>query len=115
LDAFRRGVPTPFTGDELGAILDLDPDDCRRALVQLSRRGEIEVLIHPGGRCELQPCHAVRAGSRPGRAADPRVPGSHRVLTTVLFTDIVGSTEQAAALGDDVVAAREQAEAARDA
>ena len=100
LDAFRRGVPSPLTSDELAAILDLDPEPCRRALVGLSRRGEIEVLIHPGGRFELQPCHATRAGSRPGRAADSREPGPHRVLTTVLFTDIVNSTERAAALGD---------------
>ena len=31
----------------------------------------------------------------------PRAPTSQRVLTTVLFTDIVGSTERAVALGDD--------------
>jgi class 3 adenylate cyclase len=36
-----------------------------------------------------------------GEAHDPAPLASSRVLATVLFTDIVGSTEQAAALGDD--------------
>ena len=101
LDAFRRGRATLLTIDELAGILDLDPEACRRALVRLSCSGEIEVIIYPGGRCELQPGRALPGGPRPGRAADPhRAPGPDRVLATVLFTDIVGSTERAATLGD---------------
>jgi class 3 adenylate cyclase len=48
------------------------------------------VLIVPG-----------RHWERPVQVADEITAESGRVLTTVLFTDIVGSTRQAAGLGDD--------------
>jgi class 3 adenylate cyclase len=48
------------------------------------------VLILPG-----------RHWERPVHVADEIIAESSRVLTTVLFTDLVGSTRQAAELGDD--------------
>jgi class 3 adenylate cyclase len=100
--AYSEREPRPLlTADELAAVLELDPRACREALVELSCTDEIQVVIHPGGRCEMRPVLAAKGGPTYGHPNDPRhTPGPRRLLATLLFTDIVDSTERAAELGD---------------
>ena len=64
------------------------------SLTRASSRSRASITVLPGQRRR----HAVcRAGIRHRRA---RGAGGDRVLATVLFTDIVGSTEKATSLGD---------------
>jgi pimeloyl-ACP methyl ester carboxylesterase len=60
-------------------------------LVELEGRDHLPYASHPHG--VIDEVQEFLTGVRPGIEAD-------RVLATVLFTDIVGSTERAAAIGD---------------
>jgi class 3 adenylate cyclase len=71
------------------------------ALIPGARFLEVPVVGHVP--CLAQagpPTDAIESFLREAWAADAAGPEPERVLATVLFTDIVGSTERAAALGD---------------
>jgi hypothetical protein len=59
----RLSVQEPRTVTQLAAMLDLTAEVCGRALRVLADRGELRLLIHPGGRYELKPGRSSREQS----------------------------------------------------
>jgi len=72
-----------------------------RRLMSFLQQVSVRTRVYAGAAAFVDELHrrwSARAARRPGLPA--RVPASERQLATVLFSDIVGSTELAAGLGD---------------
>ena len=61
---------------------------------------DAEILTFPGPYLEVADFEAIHSGVRQFLGAERPVAGLESILATVLFTDVVGSTERAATVGD---------------
>ena len=52
-----------LTVGELAGLLNIEPELCSQAIRTLARRGQLQVILHPGARYELRPGGSSRRRS----------------------------------------------------